>query len=320
MKVLFVWTGVTSYMADCWRALSSVPDVELKVVIEPVAAGRELDAAAVLRGIDFTLVPAERRSETAALVAAFAPDVLFAVGWHSPVVRAAVAALPSVPKVCCFDMPWRNSLRCVAARFVLHRYLRRFRAAYVPGRAAAKYAKWLGFARIETGLFSLDQSRFRGGGTAPRTGFFYAGRISPEKRLDLIARAYARYRDRGGGWTFETFGGSNFLQPSALAQKFRERGCLLLASAFDPWPLVVLEAKSAGCAVICSDRCGNADELGAVKFPYGDVEAMADEMLRIERARETASVDISRYDAPAWASRTLALAQSVLNPAAANQP
>ena len=34
MNILFVWTGVTSYMADCWRALASRPDVSLKIVIE----------------------------------------------------------------------------------------------------------------------------------------------------------------------------------------------------------------------------------------------------------------------------------------------
>ena len=33
MKVLFIWTGVASYMADCWRVLANSESVELKVVI-----------------------------------------------------------------------------------------------------------------------------------------------------------------------------------------------------------------------------------------------------------------------------------------------
>ena len=29
MKILFVWTGVTSYMADCWRSLQAEEDAEI---------------------------------------------------------------------------------------------------------------------------------------------------------------------------------------------------------------------------------------------------------------------------------------------------
>lgn len=53
MKILFVWTGVTSYMADCWRELSSRPGVELKVVVEAAPSGRHFDAAQILSGLDY---------------------------------------------------------------------------------------------------------------------------------------------------------------------------------------------------------------------------------------------------------------------------
>ena len=34
MKIAFVYTGITSYMTDCWRALNMRADVELRVWIE----------------------------------------------------------------------------------------------------------------------------------------------------------------------------------------------------------------------------------------------------------------------------------------------
>lgn len=321
MKILFVWTGVTSYMADCWRALAGLPDVELKIVVEPVDSGKEFDADAVFRGLDSALVTPGPRADAFFGRLDFRPDVLFAVGWHSEVVRSAVRAFPSVPGICCFDMPWRNSLRCIAARFVLWRYLRGFGAAYVPGAAAAKYAKWLGFGRVEKGLFSIDRRRFAAeppAAGAPRTGFFYLGRFSDEKRIDLIEGAYRRYRELGGTWPLDMYGNGSggfcrgFLAPEEVPAMMKSHRCLLLASAFDPWPLVVLEARSAGCEAIVSDRCGNAAEVGAMVCPFGDTEAMAGMMLEVERGRRCATGGISAYDCREWAVRTLGIARSMI--------
>ena len=33
MRILFVWTGLTSYMGDCWRELAGRRDVDLKVLV-----------------------------------------------------------------------------------------------------------------------------------------------------------------------------------------------------------------------------------------------------------------------------------------------
>ena len=320
MKILFVWTGVTSYMADSWRALAAQPGVELKVIVEQVASGREFVAAKVLAGLDYTLVAPSSADQPQALnlQSAFQPDIIFAVGWHSKVVRTCVAVYPDVKKICCFDMPWRWLPRCVAARFVLRSWVKKFAAAYVPGAEAAKYAKWLGFCRVERGLFAIDQSKFAAADLSKKvrhvltkSGFFYAGRFSPEKRVDLIEKAFRRYQELGGTWSFDCYGGKNFLQPEEMARVFREKACLLLASSFDPWPLVMLEAKAAGCEVIASDRCGNADELGAIKVPYGDVEAMARAMLAVERGKRSCfNYDrLSEYDVAAWAVRTMKIAE-----------
>ena len=329
MKVLFVWTGVTSYMADCWRRLQSVEGVELKVVVDNVCSGRAFDAGRVLGGLDFAIVDGvENGVSPDGFLAGWRPDIVFAVGWRSPVVRRLVTRKDwrDVPKVCCFDMPWRWSARCIAARWILRPFLRNYSAAYVPGRQCARYALWLGFPRIETGLFSIDMEKLRRErGKWNRRGFLYVGRYSREKRLDIVEKAHRIYLDLGGSWELDCYGqGGKFAQPEEMPRIYAQHACLLLASAFDPWPLVALEARAAGCDVIMSDRCGNRHELaGVAVVRYGDAASMAEHMLRVEMEwRKNQSKwrlqgereppgrldDIEMYDCGEWVGRTLRLA------------
>lgn len=315
MNILFVWTGVTSYMADCWRELSRRDGVSLQVVVEQVASGRAFDAAKVLSGFDSIVVEDGRLPD-----GLLRPDVVFAVGWHSRVVREAVGRADwcDIPKVCCFDMPWRRSVRCIAARFVLRGFLRRYSAAYVPGCVAARYARWLGFPRVEEGLFSIGIDRFAAvPKPAERRGFLYVGRYSPEKRVDLVERAHARYRELGGAWELDCYGqGGRFAAPEEMPAIYAAHACLLLASAFDPWPLVALEARSSGCEVVMSDRCGNRFELPGVRVvKYGDVEAMAREMLAVERSDGASAAQVQalrRYNVVEWANRTMRIAEEAM--------
>ena len=336
MKILFVWTGVTSYMADCWRKLQQQEGVELKVVIEMVASGRDFDAAAVLQGLDYQIVNSAAECDPAAFAR---PDVMFAVGWHSRVVRTFVEYLEwkSVPKVCCFDLPWRWKLRCIAAKFVLWPFLRKYSAAYVPGAACERYARWLGFPLIYKGLFSINTEVFSPPSPeAPRTGFLYVGRYADEKRLDLLYAAYHLYRTQGGRWPLDLYGSGSlppyptthlavsapvahpFAQPSAIPQIYSSHACLVLSSAFDPWPLVVLQACANAMSVIITDRCTNHYELvkeNGLVVKFGDVEALAEAMHRAERGelQGSAGLPISRpYSTAQWVTRVLALSQAVI--------
>ena len=349
MKILFVWTGVTSYMADCWRALQQLPGVELKIIVEQVASGSDFDASTVLHDLDYSLVQLSNLSNLSNLQT-FKPDLLFAGGWRSANTRRIVDAFPDVPKVFCLDMPWRWSLRCVLARFALWRFLRKFDRIYVPGAWSARYARWLGFkpAQIERKLYAVNFGALLrqgcGGQEGERKGFLYVGRFAPEKRIDLLVKAYARYRELGGTWSFDLYGSGPIPQPSIYNSKTSavdlglasrpvfhpfaqpdelksirlSHACLVMASQFDPWPLVIAEATAAGMSVIASDRCGNGAELGARRVPFGDVEAMAREMLTVERewsgGRIRPQVGLANpyaasYDCKAWARRTLEIAQ-----------
>lgn len=307
MKILFVWTGLTRCAGDCWRALAACRGVELKIVIDA-----EPDAAVereILHDLDYTLDPTS-------VPAAYRPDVLFVVGWHSKVVRRFVvrADWADVPKVCCFDMPWRFKLRCFAARFVLARYVRRFAAAYVPGALGEKYARYLGFRRIHRGFLSMDIGRFASPESlSNRRGFVYVGRAAPEKRLDLLEQASTRYLALGGTWAIDRHHRTPY---SDLPLVYAAAGCLVLASEHDSWPLVALEAKAAGCDVILSDRCGNRVDLPNVHVVrFGDVAALAEKMREVERAscaRAAACADdLSFWDCRAWAARTVKLAEEI---------
>ena len=361
MKILFVWTGVTSYMADCWRTLQRRPGVELKVIVEQVASGKEFKADHVLAGLDYQLIEANTtlnpsaraptgqlegfaitsivqhpNTQTSKRPNDWLPDIMFVVGWRSKVVRMIVTDLrfETVPKICCSDMPWRWLPRCFGARFVLAGYLQRFRGMMVPGRSGARYARWLGFGKssIFEGMYGIDTERFaRVPKPCERRGFLYIGRFAPEKRLDLLVKAYVRYRERGGSWPLDLYGAGaaipaealrvpqlfvhSFVQPSEMPRIQSEHACLVLASDFDPWPLVVLESCASGTPVIVTDRCTNHYELvkrNGLVVRHGNVQEMALAMRRMER--EYSDFDAAdgvraakQYSCAVWTERIMAI-------------
>ena len=340
-RVLFVWTGVTSYMADCWRALAQSSDIDLKVVIDRANTAKDLafDEAQVLRGLDCTIVSGDAESAFASL-GDWIPDAAFIVGWHSPVCRAVAQSVRyrDVAKILVFDMPWEWKARKFAARFALARYLRLFDACYVPGARARRYARWLGFVpeSIFTGLFSVKEPEKGETPAAPREPFFlYVGRLSPEKRIRELAVAYRAYRTRcaGAPWKLVCCGMGDerhwlsheegvelrgFLQPGEVRALQRRAGALALTSKFDPWPLVMLESVSVGLPIICTPACGNHVELVGENGIVTEDTASA--MLALSRdwsrylvAAQSAVVRAQPYWCGAWAQRTCALVEKVLS-------
>ena len=344
MKILFVWTGVTSYMADCWRRLQQEEGIELKIVVELAEIGKEFDREKVLRGLDACVVSgagngprscffisgrgitrgeAELAKQVARGVTAstfwadiagflggWKPEVMFAVGWHSKVVREMVGRKDwrDVPKVCCFDMPWRRNLRCFAARWVLGPFLGNYCAVFVPGKSTARYAQWLGFRDVTEGLYAIDVERFKGSASraespSKRSGFLFVGRKVPEKGLDFLKKGYEVYRRTGGTWTLDV---PKWIDPEDVPRVMSEHACLILPSRWEPWGVVVAEAKAAGMAVIVSDRVGARLDLpvdAAVRF--GDVKGLAAAMRQIEQqgavSADECSRAVERFGCAAWA-------------------
>lgn len=336
MRILFVWTGIASYMADCWRELQRRPGVELKVVVDPLTdAQSDFKAERELHDLDYRIA---RRSEEVEGADTWMPDVIFLVGWRSEVCRyfALEKRYENVPKICCLDMPWRWKMRCLLAPLFLRRYARRFVAACVPGAVCETYCKWIGFRRVEKGLFAIRQSRFaREGGEMSGSGtkdyFLYLGRYSKEKRLDVLLEGYRKYREMGGTKELRLYGKgealpkgiekepgvsvNGFVAPEEVPKLYAGAAAFVLASDFDPWPLVLLEAMSAGCRVIASTKCTNYPELGATwgRFKVGDTEALARELARVDELQVAGCETIAPYDCKAWTERTLKICSDVLS-------
>lgn len=136
--------------------------------------------------------------------------------------------------------------------------------------------------------------------------FVYVGRLSPEKRIDTLIRAFAkalphlsgaRLRIVGGGPqtaelkalaaslglgdAVEFPGGQN---RDVLFGNYLAATAMVLPSWSEPWGLVVNEALHWGCPVIVSDRCGCVPELvessdAGETFVCEDVDDLASRLI-----------------------------------------
>ena len=147
---------------------------------------------------------------------------------------------------------------------------------------------------------------------APQPGrFLFVGRLAPEKGLDTLVEAFARYAAGDIGAHLRIVGAGQEearlrtlarrhgmdgriafvgpLQDDALVQEYLAANALVLPSRSEPWGLVVNEALHYGCPVIVSDRCGCVPELVAgsdcgIVVPHGDAAAL-EQALRTARTR-----------------------------------
>ena len=197
-------------------------------------------------------------------------------------------AFRGVKKILQMDMPWKWQPRKIAARFVLRNYLRNFSAAFVPGVASARYARWLGFSGerpVYTGLLATDLARFAEPARPwENKSFLYVGRYSSEKGVDVLVEAYRIYCGMvENPWPLDFAGGGvlgkalfpsdertvgkgivrnlGFRQPDELAGVYTGHGVLILPSRSESWGVVLAEAAGCGLPLICTDACGGRFEL-----------------------------------------------------------
>ncbi|WP_271608428.1 glycosyltransferase [Bradyrhizobium sp. CCBAU 21359] len=138
--------------------------------------------------------------------------------------------------------------------------------------------------------------------------YLYVGRLSPEKSLDHLLRAFKLtlgqrpsaslvlvgkgqseqdLRDLADGLNITSnvvFAGPKY--DTELFDEYSKASCLILPSQSEPWGLVVNEALSYGCPTIASNRCGCVPELvcdgetGFV-FEWGNIEELATKMTAV---------------------------------------
>jgi glycosyltransferase involved in cell wall biosynthesis len=279
-------------MAACWQALVRTGQYEVKVLAFQTAGDKAAPFdPSIMSGVPCVLLDEKQRQDAALIrkhVVEFKPDAIVISGWfHKPYRRlASDPALKGCRFIMGMDNPWLGTWRQHLSRWVDRRYRSRMDAVAVPGERGYQFARRLGFddTQIYRGLYGVESAAFTGliekreafpGGWSRR--FVFVGRYADVKGLDTLVEGYRQYRAGvSDPWPLTTCGTGplasllkgvegiddrGFTQPAALPGVLGEAGCFVLASRFDPWPLVVVEACMAGLPVVCSTACGSAVEL-----------------------------------------------------------
>lgn len=351
IRVTFCWSVISGYMAACWKALADRRDIDLHVIAHRADGATAFDDA-LLAGLSHRLLDGREATDAALigrLVSERQPDVVVTTGWWLKPYRELIrsGSLPGCRFVMGVDSPWVSELQ-----YLTHwRYrstLRRVDHFMVTGERSWQYVRRLGISpsRISRGMYGVDTALWataaarRQRGPWPRR-FVFIGRYETQKGVDLLAEGFSRYRkDRPKGWDLVCCGLGperrrleavegitvrDFVQPQEMIDVVAQAGALVLASRFDPWPLVVVEAAAAGLPILCSDACGSAVEV--VRPLYNGMvvaTGSADEIARGMREIEDREADLptwgtrsmelaAPYAAPLWADRWTSLFERLTN-------
>jgi glycosyltransferase involved in cell wall biosynthesis len=312
MRIFFCWPGINGYMAACWRALIASGSDIFVIAFHPTHLKDSAFDTSIMEGIPHLLIDAKDSTATeicALRIREFQPGFVCVPTWGYPVYNRLVYRrdLKNARFVMGMDNPWRGTLRQRLGRFKVFGYLARIEKVLVPGERSFQFARRLGvpekrIARCSlygvdhTTLKSLLDRRAQQGW--PRR-FLFIGRYVEDKGLDILIAAYERYCAHYGrdSWTLATCGQGplahllsmrpvnnyGFVQPLSLNDIWLNSGVLVHPPRLDHWPVVIVEACSAGLPVIASEACGSIVELirpyyNGIAVPTGNVAALANAM------------------------------------------
>jgi glycosyltransferase involved in cell wall biosynthesis len=357
MKVTFCWTVISGYIAACWRELAARPGIDLRI-IAAAPQGNAPYSREITAGLPIDLVPYDSLTNPGAIadaVVAQKPDVVVVSGWAVPAHRALTRApaLADARFVMTMDTPYRRLLRQHVGRFRHTPFFRRVSRAVVAGERSWQLARVLGFpeSRIRRALYAIDFQSFASAmdarvarGVWPRR-WLYIGRYVDDKAIDTLVEGYRRYRASvTDPWPLTTCGTGplahllkdqpgiedrGFVQPAELPAVLADAGAFVIASRFEPWGQVIVEAAAAGLPLVCSESCGAAPEMvrsyyNGQLFPTDDPAALAralawlhtragsapDEALAMARRSQRFA---EPYSAQMWADRWVDLLGEVMD-------
>lgn len=350
MRAVICWAGISGYMSVCWRALAERMGDDLLVVSFGETGNATSFSQELMRGIPSRLLDQRERDDAgliAKIVVDHRPDIVLIPGWFHPPFRALVdrPELSRVKKMMGMDTPLTRTWKQWFGRFGLRGYVGKMDRVIVPGERGFQYAKYLGVpeSRIRKGLYGVDveglsplyEQRAR---NWPRQ-FLFTGRYAPVKGIDTLVAAYRNYRAQvSDPWPLVCCGQGplrellrttkgvvdrGFVQPGDMRQVMLESGVFVLASTYDPWPLVIVEACASGLPVVCTDACGSAVELvqsgrNGLTVPSGDATSLASAMRRMHEQYEALPVMgrhgqtlAEPYSAGQWATRWTQIMQEL---------
>lgn len=354
MRLLIAWSNISGYAAACWRALAQRPGIDLRVVaFAPAGAVQRTQGfhSTLLDGLSARLIDPHRAAELReALGDPAQPDVAVVAGWRHPeLVRYAFARhRGGQPTVGTLDLPWTGSvkqrLQCVRRRRLMQGMVRVVTAS----AASAKYAHRLGAnrQRVVRGLYGFDDNRFRpiyehrerASDGWPRQ-FVFAGRMIPEKAVDVLVAAYRRYRaETPEPWPLRCAGRGpeawrlrdqpgveavGFVGPDDMPGFFGGGGVMVMPSRSEPWGVALAEAMGTGLPAIATSACHAALDLvdprqnGLIVSPNDPAalaEALASMHRRVATLPEMGALARQRalpFTAEAWAARWHAMIDQI---------
>lgn len=343
-RVAVLWEHLTGYMVTSLTAVLENPAIELLAVQrvggENVQTPRLTHAR--LQVIDLTATK-ETDNKLLAQLLAFQPDVALITGASFPLYRQAAQKLNQQGCLVVWASDRiRRKLVSDGYQAVMGRNGRwsHYHAAFVPGQAATKYARFIGFPaeHIFTGLYSGNTALFQAIGierhrqseTWPRI-FLFVGQLIERKGVDTLLQAYAWYRQTSAApWDLLIVGsgplqsaledqpgvqGFGYLSPEETAVLMGKAGCFILPSRWDHWGVVLHEAACAGLPILATTSCGAAVDLvekgkNGYLFASDQPYMLADLMQRITerdngRSLGQHSLQLSYQFSPALFAHTL---------------
>lgn len=336
MRIALLINGMTGYLDAQFRHLQKLGHELLLVT-----PGSPKVAVGAMHDTRFTVL--DRAHEYAEVIAwpeqphppelvrhvlAFDPDAVYMTAWNfSNAYRAVMAAVrPEVVRLMYMDNLWRAAPRQWLGRATSRWYIEPVADAVVVASDRSEfYARRLGFGPADvirggavgdTDTFTSPQRTAEELGS--RRSFLSVGRLVDHKGPDVLAAAYARYRElTDDPWDLHVVGIGpmegllrdkpgvvmhGFIEPEEVADRMRSASCFLLTSHIEPYGVVLHEAAACGLPILCTEFSGAApvfvsDGVNGWQVPSGDIEAWAEAMLRMSRvepSRLAAMSEVSR--------------------------
>lgn len=296
--IAFAWYELPNYAARLIRHVVCTSPYKVIVVGTPGKILQENLEAEL--GQKVLLVQADQHTSWEQLDLA-SPDYYFQSGYLS----LAFNSLGSECRknggkaICMTDATWFGSLRQQTVDPVRHRLLlrRSFDGMFVTGQLGLKYANRMGYSRsaVYSGLLGADPKIFSSGGPIEKREsiFLYVGRLSKEKNVRGLCKAFIEFAKGNSFWKLQICGDGdegkhipvhpqieriNFADSDKVSSLMKNAKFLVLPSFRDAWGVVVHEACLSGCALLLSSRIGSKLDLASlensIQFEPKSLESM----------------------------------------------
>lgn len=286
------------------------------------------------------------------------PNIIISVGYNSLNILKAVfwAKKHHIPVILQSDSTFedkkRRKFKEVLKSIIIRNF---FDAAFAAGKRSGEYVKllgipedkiWYGVDVVDNDYFAKDDKKWRQPEAFPSQFFLTVSRLSHEKNLMRLLKAFEIYRNNRGNWGLVIVGTGpiekelkeyisnkldNFVflygwaNYNELPSLYHSASCFILPSLSESWGLVVNEAMAAGLPILVSERCGCVPELchegvNGYSFDPFNVEQLAELMLKISSGSldlksmgEASKKIIADYTPEKWAKTVEKMCKMLLS-------